>query len=100
LSGSTYAVRREEATLWMVVLAIALGGVVLVGRWLDILPLGATIAVGRRVNLSVVSAALLAFSAVLTVAANRWVRSGAVAAEGVWLFRHPSFRNTPKSKPT
>lgn len=70
LSGSTYAVRPQEAALSVAVLALALGGVVLVRRWLDILPLGATIAMGRGMNLSLVSAALLAFSAVLTAAAT------------------------------
>jgi ABC-type Fe3+-siderophore transport system permease subunit len=70
MSGSTYAVREQEAIVAVAILAAGLAVGALLRRWLEILPLGETVALSQGVSLRSATAILLILSAVLTAAAT------------------------------
>jgi iron complex transport system permease protein len=70
LSGSTYAVRPQEAVVAMIVLGVGLALAFLFRRWLEILPLGEVVARGQGVELRIANITLLTLSAILTAAAT------------------------------
>ncbi|WP_439622578.1 Fe(3+)-hydroxamate ABC transporter permease FhuB [Shinella sp.] len=70
MSGSTYAVREQEAIAAVAIFAAGLAIGALLRRWLEILPLGETVALSQGVSLRSATAILLLLSAVLTAAAT------------------------------
>ncbi|MCQ4628725.1 Fe(3+)-hydroxamate ABC transporter permease FhuB [Shinella sp. CPCC 100929] len=70
MSGSTYAVRKQEAIAAVAILGAGLAVGALLRRWLEILPLGETVALSQGVSFRSATAILLLLSAVLTAAAT------------------------------
>ena len=70
MSGSTYAVRGQEAAAAVAILGVGLALACLLRRWLEILPLGEPAALARGVSLRAATTILLTLSAVLTAAAT------------------------------